>query len=145
MLVRYAGAVAIVLLFFFGTLFVLDSAIPRWRNHARAGDAAAIKRALAGYYKTHGSYPGPTDTLAENLKPFLVDEGFLSEIPRDPLNEIPLFRYQYVSDGKAFYGLFIHLELSELQGETSGSACLVGVGIEKTRVFGDPPPPACPF
>jgi hypothetical protein len=143
MLIRYAGAAAIALLFFFGTLAVLDYGMPRWRNQARAGDTATIKRALAGYYKTHGSYPRPTDTLAENLKPFLVDEGFLPEIPRDPLNEPPLFRYQYVSDGKVYYGLVNHLE--QPGGKTAGSACLVGVGHEKTRVFGDPPPPACPF
>src|SRR5882757_5754128 len=95
-----AGGVAILVLFFFGTLFTVDYVLPSWRNGTRAEDAKTINRALAAYFKKHGAYPGPTDTPVDRLKGFLVDEKFLTEIPQDPVLGDPLYRYHYSSDGK---------------------------------------------
>jgi hypothetical protein len=141
---RGIGGAAIALLFFFGTFFALDYGMPRWRNHIRAEDMSSIKSALAIYYKAHARYPGPADIPASHLKVFLVDEGFLADIPRDPIKGAP--EYQYVSDGKTFYGLVVRLEKFRAPwGSTKEGRCLTGIGTETTRVFGDPPVPACPF
>ncbi len=143
-LLRVFGGTAIVLLSFFATLLVVDFAMPSWRNRTRADDARTIRTALAAYYKAHRSYPGPADIPADNLKPFLVDERFIAEIPRDPV--IGAGGYRYVSDGKSYYGLVVKLEpLNAPWGSTDGRPCLVGIGTETTRVFGDPPPRNCSF
>jgi hypothetical protein len=143
-LLRVFGGIAIVLLFFFSTLLILDFALPSWRNRTRAEDARTIRTALAAYYKAHRAYPGPADIPADNLARFLVDERFASEIPRDPVTGAA--GYHYVSDGKTYYGLIVKLEPSSaLWGSTEGGPCLVGVGTETTRVFGDPPPRGCSF
>jgi hypothetical protein len=141
---KIAGGIAIFVLFFFGTLFFVDYVLPSSRNNKRAEDARVLNRALAAYYQKHGAYPGPTDTPIERLKRFLVDEKFLTEIPQDPLHGNPLYYYLYSSDGKTFYGLVIRLEPTHLPwGSTNQGLCLTGVGIETTRVFGDPPPRPC--
>ena len=141
---KVAGGIAIFVLFFFGTLFFVDFVLPSWRNNTRAEDARVINRALAAYFKKHGAYPGPTDTPVERLKRFLVDEKFLTEIPQDPLQGNPLYRYHYSSDGNTFYGLVIRLEATNLPWRsTNQGLCLTGVGLETTRVFGNPPPRPC--
>lgn len=139
------GGLAVYLVFFFGTLFFIDYAMPSWRNSTRVEDVKTIKRALAAYFKKHGAYP-EADTRAEGLKAFLVNEGFLTEIPNDPLHPSPQFRYHYVSDGKTYYGLLVWFEPTAAPwGSTDQSACLTGIATETTRAFGDPRARPCPF
>jgi hypothetical protein len=133
---RAAGSLAVLLLFFFSTLRVLDYTAPRWRNKTRLDDARAIRAALTAYYKDNTAYPGPADIPAEKLGAFLVAK-YLHTVPSDPLGISP-YAYQYVSDGKTFYGLLLHLE-------PDGSGCLVGTDIENNPVFGHPQAPACPL
>jgi hypothetical protein len=143
---RAFAGLALVLLSFYGTLFILDYVMPYSRNGTRAEDAKAIKRALAAYFKKHSVYPGPADTPVDRLKGFLVDEKFLVEIPQDPLQQNPLYRYHYVSDGKTYYGLVVRFEPTTAPwGTTNEGACVSGIGTETTRAFGDPPPRSCAF
>lgn len=67
----------------------------------RLTDLKAVQTALALYYDTHGSYPNTSgnscdgdfdDALAD-----LVAEGYISEIPNDPVNAEPLC-YKYRID-----------------------------------------------
>jgi hypothetical protein len=130
------GALAIVAVFFFGTLFLIDvyrpnSATPEGRNAIRAQHAAQIKAGLEGYRKAHGAVPIFPDNDVDDLKPALVAGGFVPAIPSDPL---PGWKYRYASvDGKA-YGLLF-------KTEPTGANCLSG-----TRGYGYwADPPACPF
>jgi hypothetical protein len=139
------GGLTLFLVFFFGTLVLVDYVLPSWRNGTRAEDVKTIKRGLAAYFKKHGSYP-ERDTRAEGLKVFLVDERFLNEIPLDPLHPNPQYRYHYVSDGKTYYGLLVWFEPTTAPwGSTSQSVCLTGIGTETAHGFGEPPPHSCPF
>jgi hypothetical protein len=143
-LVVYAvGGIAIVALFFFGTLFLLDLREIRGRNAVRAENARSVKAALEKYRATRGTYPFPfSGGTLDLLKPHLVDGGYLRSIPTDPLWRQAASQYSYVSTGGATYGLLIHLE-TMMGASQSGTACITGLGTAGTGWWGQPP--ECPF
>src|SRR3954452_12001910 len=95
-IVMTIGAVAIIAIFFFGTLFTLDYFGP---DSVRATHAKSIKAALEAYRQTRGNYPYPfPDNPLTDLKKELVDGGFLKVIPKDPVfGEGSANQYRYVS------------------------------------------------
>jgi hypothetical protein len=137
------GGIAVLAISFFGTLFVLNSTDNRPRDSLRAEHAKSLKTALEKYRSARGKYPAPfNDNVIFDLKPELVDGGFLPIMPQDPFWNTPPNQYRYVSgDGKG-YGLLFHLELAS--GKIpAGGACLTGVGTAGTGWWGQPPD--CPF
>lgn len=136
------GGMAVVAIFFFATLFVLNSADSRARNSLRAEHAKSLKAALEQYRGAHGSYPAPFfDNPITDLRPALIGGGFLPTIPVDPLWADAERQYRYVSAGKT-YGLLVHLELANGTMAAQG-ACLTGVGTDGTGWWGGQPD--CPF
>jgi hypothetical protein len=123
-------------MFFFGTLFLLNSMDKRSRDALRVEHAKLLKSALDRYFKTRGSYPSPfPDNPVDDLNSFLVGGGYLSSIPRDPL---PSQSYRYTTAGPAElqrYGLKFSMEQS--------GDCLTGVKFEGSGWWGTLP--TCPF
>src|ERR1043165_5971661 len=95
---RVAGGSAVVLTFFFGTLFYLNSTDATARAALRVEHAKLIQAALERYHAAHGTYPAPfPDNPVDDLKPTLVDTGYLRSIPHDPL---PGHSYRYTTAGR---------------------------------------------
>lgn len=140
------GGLAIVAIFFFGTLFAIDYFAPDLngpgvRDRLRAKHAAILKEALANYKKTVGSYPNLPDNDVDDLKKYLVDGGYLSAIPNDPLRATSGSKYRFSSRGTS-YGLLFQLE--EASGKIPAhGGCLTGVGTAGSGMWGQPPD--CPF
>jgi hypothetical protein len=140
------GGLAIVAIFFFGTLFVIDYFAldfngPGARDRLRAKHAVMLKDALANYKKTVGTYPTLSDNDVDDLKKYLVDGGYISAIPTDPLRAAAGSKYRFSSNG-TFYGLLFQLEAATGKIPAHG-ACLTGVGTAGTGMWGQPPD--CPF
>ena len=140
----FISAIAILAIFFFGTMYVIDYRDMSARDLVRAEHAKSLKTALERYRAAHGKYPAPfTNNYIMDLKTALVDGGFLAAIPTDPFwigsqNN----QYTYVSADGIKYGLWFHLELSS--GKIpAGGGCLTGVGTVGTGWWGQPPD--CPF
>jgi hypothetical protein len=141
---RIAGALAIVAVFFFGTLFILDRLDTlEFPDSERANHARSVKAALEVYRRAQGHYPVPfTDNPLVDLKKELVDGKFLGAIPQDPLWGLTENQYRYVSyDGK-IYGLLFHLQFP-VGKIPAGGSCLTGIGSETTGWYRNAPP--CPF
>src|SRR4051812_20869030 len=106
LLLRVAGGLAIVVVFFFGTLFALDYMGWGSPDSIRASNAKAIMEALQKYRTAKGAYPVlpvPDSPFSELAGP-LVGGGYISAIPTDPPGSQ---KPHYVSyDGKA-YGLWL--------------------------------------
>jgi hypothetical protein len=140
-LLQAFGAFLVVLVFFIGTLYVIDTVAPDFngaykRNRLRASHAEQIKSALEKYRKAKGSIPIFPDNPVDDLKSFLVDGGFLAAIPRDPeWTSTNGQQYRYVSDGK-IYGLLFYLE-------SSGSFTRCLIGPTGYKFWGEPP--VCPY
>jgi hypothetical protein len=131
LLLRIAGGLAIVVVFFFGTLFALDYMGWGSPDSIRASNAKAIMEALQKYRAAKGAYPliPATDGPLAELAGPLVGGGFLSAFPADPTGGQ---KPRYISaDGKA-YGLWLYFERS--------GACMVEVGITRSGWWGNPPP-----
>ena len=130
------GGIAVIAIFFFGTLYTLDYLNP---DSLRARQANLLKAALEEYRLAHGMYPQPfPDNPITELKKYLVDGGYLSTIAEDPaFSGFP----RYTLGGKT-YGLLFKLERSA--GKIpAGGPCLTGVGYAGTGWYGQPPD--CPF
>jgi hypothetical protein len=141
LLMLAAGGMAVVGAFFFGTLFILNRLDSQARDALRVEHVKLLKAALDRYNIAHGSYPAPYfDNPITDLRAALVDGGYLSAIPVDPLWAGTQQQYRYVSAGPT-YGLLLHLELAHEKLEPG--ACLTGVGIAGTGWWGTPP--NCPF
>jgi hypothetical protein len=122
-----AGAQAILLTFFFGTLFVLNYLdVPATRNRIRIEHGRLLKSALASFHKDRGSYPTLPDNPVDDLKSALVDGGYLKAIPREP--DPARTQYRYSSSGTIYALLFVQEKEPTLLGEKPGKACLEGVG-----------------
>lgn len=130
------GGIGIVAAFFFGTLFLLASLDRQSRDALRMEHAKLLREALDQYRAARGTYPSPfLDNPADDLKPLLVDGGFLRSIPRDPL---PNQTYRYTTAGATDgqrYGMKFSLEGS--------GDCLTGVKAQGSGWWGKLP--ACPF
>jgi hypothetical protein len=135
------GAFAVVAGSFFGTLFVLDHWPFKNRDAIRAEDAKSLKLGLEKYRAAHPSYPILGDKPVTDLKGFLVDSGYISSIPDDPLWRTTDNQYRYASDGSS-YALLFHLE-SPAGKIAAGGKCITGVGTNGSGYWG--PPPDCPF
>jgi hypothetical protein len=138
---RTLGGLAIVAAFFFGTLFVLDyrdrnQSPEQVRDAVRAEHARLLKDALERYRTARGTYPVFPDNPVADLKPYLVDGGYIKSIPQDPLWPDKPYRYTTAShDGKS-YGLLFHLERGK------GPTCRTGVNVDPGWWV---PQPECPF
>jgi hypothetical protein len=145
LLLNVFGGMAVVAISFFGTLFILNysSGDSSARDASRAEHAKMLKGGLEKYRAARGKYPAPFgNNPATDLKAVLVDGGFLSAIPQDPLWALTENQYRYVSVDGAKYGLLFHLELPS--GKiTAGGKCLTGAGTALTGWWGQPPD--CPF
>jgi hypothetical protein len=136
------GAAAIVLGFFFGTIFVLDYNDRKVRDRTRAEHADLLKGALEKYHKVHGTYPLLPDNPVDDLKGFLVDPGYLKMIPSDPLRHGTGYQYRYVSDGQQLYGILFKTELGT-ESAKFGKQCITGVNTAGSGIWNQPPD--CPF
>lgn len=142
-LLMAGGGLVIVVLFFVATLLAIDHYAPDFngpniRNRLRGKHAELLMNALEGYRKARGAYPVFPDNEVDDLKPFLVDGGYLAAIPAEPLRQTPGKQYRYAAPDGTDYGLLFNVESAE---PTKPSPCLMGT---RGRGFwGDPP--ACPF
>lgn len=130
------GSFVIVLGSFFGTLFLVDLYDPAYvANQKRAADVARLKDAIDRFYKDRNAYPAltgnPVDDLAKDLVP-----GYLKEIPADPLRAAGVFQYQYASDGRANYAIWVRqaAENTLIRVRSAGD-CVTGVGAKGLAVF----------
>jgi hypothetical protein len=126
---RLVGALAIVTLFFFGTLFVLDHTDSQPEPSGIA-NARTIAAALEKYRADKGAYPvlPVLDSPVTELFSSLVNGRYLSNIPTASAGGEQI---RYVSvDGRAF-GLRVVL---------SNGPCIIEVGISKSGWWGNPPP-----
>jgi hypothetical protein len=138
------GGLVIVVVFFIGTLFAIDHYAsdfngPNIRNRLRAKHAELIMNGLEGYRKARSTYPVFPDNEVDDLKPFLVEGGYLAAIPAEPLRQTHgrQYRYAAAADGTV-YGLLLNVESAQ---PTKLTPCLMGT--RGRRFWGDPP--ACPF
>ena len=83
----------------------------------RAGTAKQLMAALDKYKSAKGAYPVFDNVLLANLKPSLVDGGFLPDIPRDPTDAQPM---RYTSTTGTFYGIL---------STKNRQPCLIEVGV----------------
>jgi hypothetical protein len=142
LLIRIIGGLAVVMIFFWGTLLALDITNPALANNRLRGDhVKQLTDAIEKYRQARGTYPavsGPVDDLKKDL----VDGGFLASIPNDPKASAG-GQYRYTG-GASFYGLLVNLEREPWMLHTKpASTCVVGVRIKGTGAWGDPP--ACSF
>jgi hypothetical protein len=102
--IQAVGALAIVLVSFLATLYVLDSLDP---DVIKKKNASAIITALERYYAANGAYPilSVRDSAVSELVGPLVGGGYISAIPTDAPGVEPT--HYYSPDGKAF-GLLLH-------------------------------------
>jgi len=141
LLTRAAVGMAVVGASFFGTLFILNNFDSRDRDLLRIEHVKLLKAALEQYRRTRGAYPATFfDNPVTDLRSELVDGGYLSAIPLDPLWAGTAKQYRYVSAGQT-YGLLLHLETAH--GKSLPGACLTGVGTKGTGWWGGRPD--CPF
>jgi hypothetical protein len=123
-LFKVVGGLAIVVIFFFGTLFLLDFADQKRSPEAlRAANVRLVMDALQKYRAAKGAYPNLPDGPMTQLAAPLVDGGYLTGIP----NDLGGSTNRYLSDGKS-YGLRI--------ARPTGGDCLVEVGITRTEWWG---------
>jgi hypothetical protein len=141
---RMTGALAVVLLFFFGTLSGLDYySQPSANNRLRASHIKLLSAALEKYHQARGRYPDFPGNPVDDLKNDLVGGGFLDSIPSDPAKSSTGQQYRFVGSIN-IYGLYVILEPHpSLLGTKSAFACEVGVNIRGSGAWGDPP--ECPF
>lgn len=109
------GGLAIVAIFLFGTLFVLDyrdrnQSPEQARDALRAKHARRLKDALTRYRTARRTYPLFPDNPVADLKPYLVDGGYLERIPQYPLWPDKPYRYTTAAHDGQSYGLLFHLE-----------------------------------
>jgi hypothetical protein len=117
---QIVSAAFIVLVFFFGTLFLLD-----WWDRSsdldavRAKHAGQISAALEAYRGKTGHYPAPfsDNPLAD------IEKEIGEPLPGDPVGGANQYRYVSSADGKR-YGLLFHLP--------NGKTCISGVGVRGT-------------
>jgi Type II secretion system (T2SS), protein G len=130
------GGPAIVAISFFGTLYVLDYQNGKSRNLQRAEHAGLLKNALEQYRASRGIYPSFANNPVSDLKPALVNGGYLRSIPSDPLWPDKPYRYTSgANDGKS-YGLLFPIE------ESDQPTCVTGLMINPGWWSG---PKKCPF
>jgi hypothetical protein len=105
----------------FSVLLALDTGRPTASpDQVRAGTAKLLMTALDKYRSAKGAYPVMSNNLLVDLKPILVDGGFLTEIPRDPTDAQPM---RYISTTGTSYGIL---------STKNRQPCLIEVGISNS-------------
>lgn len=130
------AAVAIVLVSFYGTLLLLDISDPAYvANRKRAADVALLKDAIGRYHRDRKAYPvlagNPVGDLAKDLVP-----AYLKEIPIDPLMAAGIFQYQYASNGRDGYAIWVRMaaENTLIRARPAGD-CVTGISARDLPVF----------
>jgi hypothetical protein len=109
----------------FAVLLALDSGRPPPSpDQTRAGTAKLLMAALEKYRSAKGAYPLLSNTRVTDLKPTLVDGGFLAAIPLDPADAQPM---RYISTTGTSYGIL---------STKNRQPCLIEVGISNTGWWG---------
>jgi hypothetical protein len=93
-------------------------------DQIRAGTAKQLMAALEKYRSAKGVYPVLSNNRLTDLKPALVDGGFLNEIPRDLTDAQPM---RYTSITGTSYGIL---------STKNRQPCLIEVGINNTGWWG---------
>jgi prepilin-type N-terminal cleavage/methylation domain-containing protein len=82
------------------------------RDARRISDINAIRDAIDQYYQDKGVFPAPTPNATAggwdvsddgDFIPDLVEQGYLSDMPKDPLNDA-VHQYRYFVYAKGQYG-----------------------------------------
>jgi hypothetical protein len=106
-------------------LLAIDSGRPPPSpDQLRAGTAKQLMAALEKYRSAKGAYPVFANNRVADLKPALVDGGFLSDIPRDLTDAQPM---RYISTTGTSYGIL---------STKNRQPCLIEVGITNTGWWG---------
>jgi hypothetical protein len=109
----------------FAVLLALDTGRPPPSpDQIRAGTAKLVMAALEKYRTAKGAYPRLTNNPLTDLKPALVEGGFLSDIPRDLTDAQPM---RYISNNGTSYGIL---------STKNRQPCLIEVGISNTGWWG---------
>jgi hypothetical protein len=93
-------------------------------DQVRAGTAKLLMAALEKYRSAKGAYPVLANNLITDLKPALVDGGFLNGIPRDLTDAQPM---RYISTTGTSYGIL---------STKNRQPCLIEVGVNNTGWWG---------
>jgi hypothetical protein len=93
-------------------------------DQMRASTAKQLMAALEKYRSAKGVYPVLSNNRITDLKPALVDGGFLNEIPRDLTDAQPM---RYISGTGTSYGIL---------STKNRQPCLIEVGINNTGWWG---------
>jgi hypothetical protein len=141
--VNVAGGLAVVVVSYFITLFIIDwSAGPKTTDQVRADHAAQVKAGLEAYRRARGQYPAPfPDNPLTDLRKELVGGKFLAALPQDPFYELGPNQYRYVSGNGKIYGLLFHLQ--KPVKPDGDSSCVTGVGSAGSGWWSNAPD--CPF
>lgn len=97
----------------------------RSRDSKRKSDIEQMRQALEMYRADNGSYPAPAVGWNEltQLSTYLVDKGYLTAIPADPIPTVPLQKYYYQPTNQ-MAGLYYGYCLSaNLESENPSDTC----------------------
>ena len=109
----------------FSVLLAIDTGRPPPSpDQIRAGTAKLLMAALEKYRTAKGAYPRLINNPVTDLKPALVEGGFLSDIPRDLTDAQPM---RYISNSGTSYGIL---------STKNRQPCLIEVGINNTGWWG---------
>lgn len=109
----------------FSVLLALDTGRPPPSpDQIRASTAKLVMAALEKYRTAKGAYPRLVNNPLTDLKPALVEGGFLSDIPRDLTDAQPM---RYISNNATSYGIL---------STKNRQPCLIEVGISNTGWWG---------
>jgi hypothetical protein len=124
-IIKALTLISTVALCIFAVLLALDTGRPPPSpDQVRAGTAKLLMAALEKYRTAKGAYPRLINNPIADLKPTLVDGGFLSDIPRDLTDAQPM---RYVSSTGTSYGIL---------STKNRQPCLIEVGISNTGWWG---------
>ena len=109
----------------FSVLLAIDTGRPPPSpDQIRAGTAKLLMAALEKYRTAKGAYPRLINNPVTDLKPALVEGGFLSDIPRDLTDAQPM---RYISNSGTSYGIL---------STKNRQPCLIEVGTSNTGWWG---------
>jgi hypothetical protein len=109
----------------FAVLLTLDTGRPPPSpDQVRARTAKLLMAALDKYRSAKGAYPLLGNNRLTDLRPTLVDGGFLTEIPPDLTDAQPM---RYISTTGTSYGIL---------STKNRQPCLIEVGIKDTGWWG---------
>ena len=124
---RVIGGLAVIAASFLVTLYIVDTKnSPATRDAQRVDDIRRTREAIKRYYQARKAYP-------VDLK-LLVEAGYLSSIPVDPLWSATDRKYQYYSNGISNFGLLVWLEQAH-DNLPADRPCRTGVGTKESEMW----------